>query len=503
MSATPPVPPPAAAAATPTPTPLAGMPPLPEEESARRTFWRGQLVALALLGLICLAGLLVRPIWTLDLIVALAIASYLISGGYKIFVLYNAARHGTPSFAPSDAAEADLPRYTVLVPLFREAAVIPGLLDSLRALDYAEDRLEVFLLLEEEDEETIEACTGRRMPAHVRPLVVPQGYPKTKPRACNYGLAAATGEYLVIYDAEDRPQPDQLRKALAAFAASPPEVVCQQAKLAYYNQRQNALTRFFTIDYANWFDGILPGLTRLRAPIPLGGTSNHFRMAPLRALGGWDPYNVAEDADLGIRLARRGYRTAVFDSVTWEEANSRVRSWIRQRSRWVKGYMQTFLVHTRRPRLLHKQLGTRDLLSFLLLVGGTPLAALLNPIFWLLGIAYYITRSTAIEALFWTPVYYVGLGCLLLGNFVFIYMNVFTAVRWGYDDLAKWALLTPLYWILLSISSYMALYELITRPHYWQKTTHGLADHSTVSDAELLGTQANAASAKAATPGGH
>jgi cellulose synthase/poly-beta-1,6-N-acetylglucosamine synthase-like glycosyltransferase len=197
-------------------------------------------------------------------------------------------------------------------------------------------------------------------------------------------------------------------------------------------------------------------------------------MQVLRDLGGWDPYNVAEDADLGIRLARHGHSTAIFDSVTWEEASSRVRGWIRQRSRWVKGYMQTFLVHTRQPRRLRRDLGAANALSFVMLVGGTPLSSLLNPFFWLLGVAYYITRSTAIEALFATPIYYMGLLCLVLGNAIFIYMNVFTAVRWGYDGLAKWALLTPLYWVLLSVASYQALYELIRRPHYWQKTTHGL-----------------------------
>jgi cellulose synthase/poly-beta-1,6-N-acetylglucosamine synthase-like glycosyltransferase len=473
-------------AASPTPTVLQ------DEESARITFWRRQVVSAALLVLLVALFLVVRPVLALNLVVTVAILGYLASGIYKIYVLYEAARHGTPYYPPSNAADADLPSYTILVPLYRETEVLPGLLDGLRALDFPADRLQVLLLLEEDDEEMIDACAAARLPAHVTPLVVPQGYPKTKPRACNHGLAAAGGEYLVIFDAEDRPEPDQLRKAVSAFAAAPPEVICQQAKLGYYNQRQNAMTRFFTIDYANWFDGILPGLTRLRAPIPLGGTSNHFRTDALRALGGWDPYNVAEDADLGIRLARHGYRTAIFDSVTWEEANSRVRSWIRQRSRWVKGYMQTLLVHTRRPRLLRRQLGTGNMLSFLALIGGTPLSSLLNPIFWLLGIAYYVTRSTAIEALFLTPVYYMGLVCFVAGNFIFIYMNVFTAVRWGYDDLAKWALLTPFYWILLSLASYKALYELITRPHYWQKTTHGLGAPSAQTGAALRAAQANA-----------
>ena len=484
-----PVPPPSTTAA------------LPDDEAARRTLWRNQQAALIVAALVILLGLVFWRVGTLATLISLAIAGYVAGGGYKIYVLYQAARHGVPAHAPLDLPDDELPRYTVLVPLYREAVIIPGLLDALRALDYPDARLEVLLLLEEDDEETIEACRARPLPAHIRPLVVPQGTPKTKPRACNEGLAAATGDYLVIYDAEDRPQRDQLRKALAAFAAAPPEVVCQQAKLAYYNGRQNALTRFFTIDYANWFDGILPGLTALAAPIPLGGTSNHFRVAALRELGGWDPYNVAEDADLGIRLTRRGYRTAIFDSTTWEEANSRVRNWIRQRSRWIKGYMQTFLVHTRHPRRLWRELGAVNFLSFVALVGGTSASALLNPLFWALGVAYYITRSTAIEALFPTPIYYLGLACLLVGNFIFIYMSMFTAVRWGYEDLTKWAILMPLYWVLFSVAGYLALYELITRPHHWQKTTHGLVRErpSLASEGELLAANDSAARAGAAS----
>jgi glycosyltransferase XagB len=467
------------------------------DQSARQTFWRRQVVAMIVLVLLFLLEVWRMREAALQVLIGLIIIGYVIVSGYKIFILFEAVRHGTPSYPPMPGTD-DLPTYTILVPLYHEAAVIPGLLRALQEIDYPAAKLEVILLLEEDDEDTIRACDARVLPSFARALIVPDGYPKTKPRACNAGLAAATGDYLVIYDAEDRPDADQLRRALAAFAAAGPEVACQQAKLAYYNQRQNILTRMFTIDYANWFEGILPGLTRMRAPIPLGGTSNHFRIEVLRQVGGWDAYNVAEDADLGIRLARRGYRTEIFDSVTWEEANSKLRGWIKQRSRWTKGYMQTFLVHTRRPVQLWRDLGGRNAMSFVALVGGTFFAALLNPLFWTLGIIYYTTRSTSIEALFVTPVYYLGLACLLIGNFVFIYMNVFTAVRWGYAGLAKWALLTPLYWILMSVASYMALYELIVRPHHWQKTTHGLSGHDQNTRVELaaaaaaIGTSGNA-----------
>jgi len=183
----------------------------------------------------------------------------------------------------------------------------------------------------------------------VRIIVVPDGQPRTKPKACNVGLRFAHGEFLVIYDAEDRPAPDQLRRAVAAFRAAPPEMVCLQARLSYWNVDENALTRFFTLEYAHWFDLMLDGLAALRLPIPLGGTSNHFRVQPLRMVGAWDPHNVTEDADLGLRVAAQGMTVSTLASTTLEEACCRPWPWIKQRTRWIKGYMQTALVHTRHP----------------------------------------------------------------------------------------------------------------------------------------------------------
>ncbi|MCW8133955.1 MAG: glycosyltransferase, partial [Planctomycetota bacterium] len=250
----------------------------------------------------------------------------------------------------------DLPVYTILVPMYKEPEVAQKIARAVTELDYPLEKLDVKLLLEEDDPETrkkIEEVMDQ-LPSCVEVIVcpkVPKGQPKTKPRACNWGLERARGQYLVIYDAEDRPEPDQLKKAVAAFrrlkAAGKEKVVCLQAKLNYFNARQNPLTRFFTLEYTTWFDLFLPGLHAFRIPIPLGGTSNHFDTKTLKDLGGWDPFNVTEDCDLGIRMARQGYRTEILDSTTWEEANCRVGNWIRQRSRWIKGYFQTHLVHTR------------------------------------------------------------------------------------------------------------------------------------------------------------
>jgi cellulose synthase/poly-beta-1,6-N-acetylglucosamine synthase-like glycosyltransferase len=249
-----------------------------------------------------------------------------------------------------------LPIYTVLVPMYKEPAVAQKIARTVTSLDYPLEKLDVKLLLEEDDAPTRAKIAEviDSLPKCVEVVIaptVPKGQPRTKPRACNWGLERAKGELLVVFDAEDQPEPDQLRKAAYTFKqlelAGKKSVVCLQAKLNYFNARQNSLTRFFTLEYTSWFDLFLPGLHAVRTPIPLGGTSNHFRTSALRELGGWDPFNVTEDCDLGIRMARRGYSTEILDSTTWEEANSQLFNWIKQRSRWIKGYFQTHLVHTR------------------------------------------------------------------------------------------------------------------------------------------------------------
>jgi hypothetical protein len=242
-------------------------------------------------------------------------------------------------------AEEELPVYSVLVPLYREAGMLPGLAQALQSLDYPRAKLEVLLVLEATDLDTQAALLRLGLPPCFRTVLVPDGPPHTKPKALNYALHLARGEYVVVYDAEDRPQPDQLRRALAAFAASPPDTGCVQARLNIYNPRDSWLTRQFTVEYSALFDAILPALSRLGLPVPLGGPSNHFRRETLAAVGGWDPFNVTEDADLGFRLARRGWRTTVVRSTTWEEAPAGFRSWFRQRTRWLKGWSHALPYH--------------------------------------------------------------------------------------------------------------------------------------------------------------
>ncbi len=395
--------------------------------------------------------------------------------------------------------ENKLPVYTILVPLYKEPAVADKIIRHIELLDYPKHKLDVKLLLEENDTDTIAAVNSLDLPPRYSVMVIPHSLPKTKPKACNHGLYAAKGEFLVIYDAEDRPEPDQLKKAVYAFKKQGQKVACLQGKLNYFNPYQNTLTRWFTIEYTAWFDLYLPGLHALGVPIPLGGTTNHFRTEILRSLGGWDPFNVTEDCDLGIRIHAEGYTTKVLDTTTWEEANSRLGNWIRQRSRWVKGYAQTHLVHMRNPFKLLYRLGVKNFVSFLLTVGGLPMMLLLNPIYWVIGLVYlslmsidYLSGHMGDEMLAWKMLYtspqddpfwssvsvifFVVTWVLVSANLLFVFINVLACRQRSLDHLIPLAFLSPIYWIFISIAAWKGFIQLFTNPFYWEKTVHGLAD---------------------------
>ncbi|MFB9312858.1 glycosyltransferase [Nocardioides plantarum] len=369
--------------------------------------------------------------------------------------------------------ERTLPVYTILVPLYKEAGIVPRLVRDINALDYPRTRLDVKLLCEEDDDETIAKIKELALPPHFHLVVVPDSQPKTKPKACNYGLQLATGTFTVIFDAEDRPDPDQLKKALIAFDHVPDNVVCVQGKLNHFNQDQNILTSWFANEYSMHFELVLPAMGASESPIPLGGTSNHFKTSILRELGAWDPFNVTEDADLGIRLHREGFRTAMIDSTTLEEANSKVGNWIRQRSRWNKGYFQTWLVHMRHPVQLFRQTGLRGFLSFNLTMGSA-FVLLMNPIFWALTTIYVVCQWGFIEDIYPSLIFYAASLMLFVGNFIFIYLNVAGSLQRGEFGLTRTAMLSPLYWGLMSWAAWKGFIQLFTNPFYWEKTEHGL-----------------------------
>lgn len=452
-----------------------------QTESAFTVFTASQYLVFALLLFGVLAGLWAAPIYTLLLLNVPVTLFFLAVIVFRTVVGVSGAAAETQIVVTDAELRAldarTLPTYTILVPAFREATIIGHLLRSIAALDYPADKLDVLLLFEEDDPETLAAAKAAAPAANVRFLVVPAGDLQTKPKACNVGLLYAQGEFLVIYDAEDRPEPDQLRKAVIAFRRGPARLACVQAALNYYNWNENFLTRMFTLEYSFWFDYLLPGLDRRGLPIPLGGTSNHFRTAVLRELGGWDPFNVTEDADLGIRAAMHGYRVGIINSTTFEEANKRLGNWLRQRSRWIKGYMQTALVFSRNPIGLVRRAGIRQTIGFVLLVAGTPLIFLFQPIAIGLTVLWLVTRTHLLAPLFPSWLLYLSLFNLLIGNALAIYVNMFAVFKRRLHVLVPFALLNPLYWLLHSVAAYKALVQLFTKPYYWEKTVHGLTRH--------------------------
>jgi cellulose synthase/poly-beta-1,6-N-acetylglucosamine synthase-like glycosyltransferase len=381
---------------------------------------------------------------------------------------------------PIELRDETLPVYTIIVALYREAASVEGLLTAIARLDYPQEKLDVKLVIEADDKETRAAIAARNSRIAIDVLTAPPAGPRTKPKALNVALPFACGSFTAIYDAEDRPEPNQLRRALQAFYSAGDDLACVQACLSIDNTDDNWLTRLYTAEYAGQFDVFLPGLAALRLPLPLGGSSNHFRTATLRKLRGWDPYNVTEDADLGMRLARFGYRSAVIDSTTYEEAPARFRPWLRQRTRWFKGWMQTWLVHMREPRRLKRDLGLTRFLVFQLIAGGNVLAALVHPLF-MAGLIYAAASGASMwkDADAGTAIL-VGLygASILIGYFTSGFLGWVGLMRRGLLSTAWVLLLTPVHWLLLSLAGWRALYQLVAAPYAWEKTEHGLAKSS-------------------------
>jgi cellulose synthase/poly-beta-1,6-N-acetylglucosamine synthase-like glycosyltransferase len=373
-------------------------------------------------------------------------------------------------------SDRELPVYTILIPLYREAEIVAELVEAISALNYPREKLDVKLIFEPDDTETIAAAKQIKLDPCFELVTAPLLGPQTKPKALRAALPFARGEFVVVFDAEDRPHPDQLRDAYARFLEGDKQLACVQAKLAIDNAQSTFLTGHFRAEYSGLFDVLLPALAKLRLPVPLGGTSNHFKTKVLREVGGWDPHNVTEDADLGVRLARFRYTTGVVDSTTWEEAPALLSAWLPQRTRWMKGWLQTYIVHMRDPLLLWRQLGWRGFLAFQLLIGGSVLAALVHPIFavWLIADSMFGSLLLPAETFAqWMQkaLVFVTLtsGYLASGLLALVGMR-----RRGLLSSA-WVLLTiPIYWLLLSAAAWRAAGKLITTPHHWEKTAHGV-----------------------------
>lgn len=443
--------------------------------SAKRVVTRRQAIALAAGFAPFAAAAVLAPLRTLSAFVIAASLLFFASAFFRVALSWLGGLPRRFAVAAASADDPNLPIYSILAPLYREADVAPDLVRALSALAYPKERLDIKLIVEADDHETIAACERCAPEAPFEIVRVPAGPPRTKPKAANYALSRARGEIVVIFDAEDRPEPDQLLKAVAAFRALPRRTACLQARLAFYNAEECWLTRLFALDYLLWFSTFLPGLERIGVPVPLGGTSNHFRAAVLREIGAWDPFNVTEDADIGLRLAQFGYRTAMLDSTTFEEAPNRIGAWVRQRARWLKGYMQTWLVHCRNPDRVIGKVGVLGFAAFQLFIGGSVLLALVNPLLWTVFFLSLIAPSPIFAAIHGQALGSISAIGAIGANGLLTALAIGGPVRRGRSELAPYGLTVTLYWLLISLAGYRALWQLITRPFHWDKTAHGLS----------------------------
>jgi len=364
------------------------------------------------------------------------------------------------------------PRVTLLIPLFHEGQVLSKLIKSLDNLDYPNDLLEIKLLLEEVDDTTAAVLSSIDLPSHMQVLTVPKDWLQTKPKAMNYALPFCTGDIIGIYDAEDAPEPDQIKKVVNHFMHAPANVACVQGNLDFYNSRENWMARCFTIDYAMWFRVLLKGIQTLGIPIPLGGTTIFFRRNVLIEIGGWDAHNVTEDAELGMRLARFGYKCEMIDSTTWEEANCVPISWVRQRSRWLKGYAMTWASHMRSPIELWRDLGPKGFIGFQVIMLSGLTSHLSAPLFlclWLSSFGLPIVPIAELPTAYW----YFFIGVMIIGECAMLIVASMALWNRRKRHLFPYILALPFYWALGSLAAYKAMFEVVVAPFYWDKTSHG------------------------------
>jgi glycosyltransferase XagB len=362
------------------------------------------------------------------------------------------------------------------VPLYREAGQVCELVNAIASMDWPASRREVFLVCEEDDAQTVRAVRACALPEGFHLVCCPKSFPRTKPKALNFALPLAKGEFIVVYDAEDRPHPLQLREAYKRFAADGSDLACLQAPLTATNGAAGWLSAMYAVEYDTLFRGTLPALASIGGPLPLGGTSNHFRTEALRACMGWDAWNVTEDADLGVRLARLGFRCATIDLPTLEEAPETLPVWMRQRTRWLKGWMQTILVHMRDPLRLQRELGWSGFLVFQLSMTTIVASVLAHP-FVLAHAILSLCRITLGHELSARQFAYVGLDLFSITASYMTYGLLAGAVarRSGKRVGMHLQLSLPVYWLLISAAGWRAAWQFLREPFKWEKTEHGLA----------------------------
>ncbi len=437
----------------------------------KRRFWALTLCALCLLALIC------APLWTITIALLWAFVTLMMSTVLKLAAFCSQLSHNLPDQPPPFAHQAApfrLPRVSVLVPLLKEKEIASALIARLSRLTYPKSLLNVVLVLEENDHVTRDTIARTDIPAWMSVIKVPQGDGlTTKPRALNYALDFCQGSIIGVWDAEDAPEPDQIERVVNRFQHAPENVACLQGILDYYNSSTNWISRCFTIEYATWWRMILPGVARLGLVIPLGGTTLFFRRDILEELNGWDAHNVTEDADLGVRLARQGYVTELLPTVTYEEANCRAWPWVRQRSRWLKGFLITWCVHMRHPRQLLRDLGWKRFLGVQTLLLATFSQFACAPLLWSFWLTIFgVTHPVALTL--GAPAMWTMAGLFAVAEAVNLAIAMVAVSGPKHRHLMAWVLTTPLYFPMGALAAYKGLHEFVVSPYFWDKTEHGV-----------------------------
>ncbi len=423
-----------------------------------------------MLSLVGYISIFIAAPYTMLLITVLAFnIVYLLSNAFRFYLIAFAYRHKSASQALPKLPT--LERYSILVPLYQEEKMVSSLVTYLASLNYPSDMLEILFVVEEDDERTICVLETIILPTHCSIIKVPRTLPRTKPKACNHALKFTTGKFITIYDAEDRPSLNQLYEAQQKFAEGGSNLACVQARLCFYNRDENWLTAMFSIEYELLFNYVLPSACYHRLPIPLGGTSNHFRTDILKKLGGWDPYNVTEDAELGLRIAAAGYQVAMVDSYTKEEATLSLNAWLTQRTRWLKGHLLTYFCYIRNFKYVFKHFSVKGWAFATYALFLNPMLLYTAPLLFIFSLIAMLEPCSSIMGAVLSP-----LACinLVFGLANFIY-TAFLGAKSADTKIGQRLFFSyPLYLSLHIVASILAVYKLITSPHTWEKTTHGL-----------------------------
>lgn len=451
------------------------------EYSAKQTFTRiqGTTISASLIAFIIYCFFLpFEGLFYLNLSVNLFVFCALC---FRLFLALTGLFIKSKNIVPTKMASDDeLPIYSIMIAIYKEnETTLSNLVKNLDRLDYPKEKLDIKIVLEEDDVDTIAIFKKLRIASYYEIIVVPPGGPKTKPKACNYALKFVRGEYVTVFDAEDDPDPNQLRYVYSVYKEAQErgetDIACYQCRLNFYNSRENFFTKMFTLEYSYWYELIMPALDLYNMPIPLGGTSNHFKTKFLHEMLAWDPYNMTEDADLGLRIAQLGYRTKMLPPHTLEEAPVDFMNWLKQRTRWNKGHMQTLLVHNRNPLKLIKKIGIKNYLSFNFLIFGGISMSLSYITYTIIMLLTYLFDTKLEHAVFNEYVKMFGEVNLIMGTAVVVMMIFIASLRAKLYDLCFYSFASPFYWLFIGMACYRALFQLIFQPFKWEKTQHGVS----------------------------